>query len=73
MPYLETRNYIAIKDCFLGSRSQKCAKWWQETVLPITSEAGKTALEGADALCSIVTAASGMGDVGLAEINLSKT
>lgn len=42
-------------------------------MLPITSEAGKTALEGADALCSIVTAASGMGDVGLAEINLSKT
>lgn len=44
----------------------------RESVPTITSTPRKTALEGADLLCSSMTAASGVGDVGLTEINLIK-
>jgi len=41
-------------------------------VLTITSVPEKATLEGASALCGNVTAASGVGDAGVAEINLSE-
>lgn len=44
----------------------------RESMPTITSAPGKTVLENADVLCSNVSAASGVADVGLAEINFIK-